>query len=116
MTTVLVVDDSPVDRRLVGGLLESESKWTVEYAAEGAEALERAKHSVPDVVVTDLRMPNMDGLELVKAMRVHHPTFGEGIVTATEIDLDDEVVTVAFEGGELKHLAASLAGLTILGE
>ena len=49
-------------------------------------------------------------------MRVRHPTFGEGIITATEIDLDDEVVTVAFEGGETRHLAASLAGLTILDE
>ena len=49
-------------------------------------------------------------------MRVHHPTFGEGIVTATEIDLDDEVVTVAFEGGETRHLVASLAGLSILDE
>jgi len=49
-------------------------------------------------------------------MQVHHPTFGEGVVLASEIDLDDEVVTVAFEGGETKHLAASLAGLTILDE
>jgi len=82
MPTVLVVDDSPVDRRLVGGLLEAESDWTVEYAAEGAEALSRAKDSVPDVVVTDLRMPNMDGLELVKAMRIQHPNVPVILMTA----------------------------------
>lgn len=47
-------------------------------------------------------------------MRVRHPTFGEGIVTATQIDLGDEEVTVEFEGGDAKHLVASLAGLIIL--
>jgi DNA helicase-2/ATP-dependent DNA helicase PcrA len=47
-------------------------------------------------------------------MRVHHPSFGEGIVMATQTDLDDEEVTVEFEGGEIRHLIASLAGLTIL--
>ena len=82
MTTVLVVDDSPVDRRLVGGLLAAESQWTVEYAAEGAEALARVKDSLPDIVVTDLRMPKMDGLELVKAMRIHHPTVPVILMTA----------------------------------
>ena len=49
-------------------------------------------------------------------MRVLHPTFGEGIVIATETDLDDEEVTIEFEGGETRHLIASLAGLTILEE
>jgi DNA helicase-2/ATP-dependent DNA helicase PcrA len=49
-------------------------------------------------------------------MRVRHPTFGEGIVTATQIDLGDEEVTVVFEGDETKHLVASLAGLIILDE
>jgi DNA helicase-2/ATP-dependent DNA helicase PcrA len=49
-------------------------------------------------------------------MRVRHPTLGEGIVTATQVDLGDEEVTVVFEGNETKHLVASLAGLIILDE
>ena len=36
MTTVLVVDDSAIDRRLVGGLLSKASDWKIEYAADGA--------------------------------------------------------------------------------
>ena len=43
---------------------------TVEYAANGVEALAQMKDVVPDLVVTDLLMPVMDGLELVKAIRV----------------------------------------------
>jgi DNA helicase-2/ATP-dependent DNA helicase PcrA len=47
-------------------------------------------------------------------MRVHHGTFGEGIIINTKLDRDDEEVTISFENGETKHLVASLAGLEIL--
>ncbi len=82
MTTVLVVDDSAIDRRLVGGLLSKASDWKIEYAADGAEALERAKRALPDLIITDLHMPRMDGLELVRAMRVHHPEVPVILMTA----------------------------------
>jgi len=82
MTTVLVVDDSAVDRRLVGGLLEQQPDCKIEYAADGVEAMERAKASLPDVIVTDLRMPRMDGLELVRAVRANHPTVPVILITA----------------------------------
>ncbi len=82
MTTVLVVDDSAVDRRLVGGLLERRFPWRIEYAANGIEALARMKDLVPDLVVTDLTMPGMDGLELVRSLRVHHPEVPVILMTA----------------------------------
>jgi len=72
MPTILVVDDSAVDRRLVGGLLEKKTVCTIEYAANGVEALARLQDAEPDLIVTDLTMPAMDGLELVKAVRAHH--------------------------------------------
>ncbi|MFH1265659.1 MAG: response regulator [Planctomycetota bacterium] len=82
MPKVLVVDDSKVDRRLVCEFLRKQSQWTVEDAANGFEALARMKDSVPDLVVTDLNMPTMDGLELVKAMREHHPGVPVILITA----------------------------------
>jgi len=82
MTTVLVVDDSAIDRRLVGGLLSKTSDWKIDYAADGAEALERAKSDLPDLIVTDLHMPRMDGLELVRAMRKSHPEVPVILMTA----------------------------------
>jgi CheY-like chemotaxis protein len=72
MPTVLIVDDSAVDRRLVGGLLEQDTDWTLEYAENGREALTRLRESQADVVVTDMQMPEMDGLDLVRALRVHY--------------------------------------------
>jgi DNA helicase-2/ATP-dependent DNA helicase PcrA len=47
-------------------------------------------------------------------MRVQHPTFGEGIVMATQVEHDDEEVTVAFKQAGTKHLVASVADLEIL--
>lgn len=74
MATVLVVDDSPVDRQLVGGLLRKAVGIEVVYAADGSEALEAMQRSIPDLVVTDLIMPRMDGLELVAAAVKKYPT------------------------------------------
>ncbi|MHC4401958.1 MAG: ATP-binding protein [Planctomycetota bacterium] len=82
MTTVLVVDDSVVDRALVGGLLGNRPQWTIEQAGDGDEALARMKSVVPDVVVTDLQMPNMDGLQLVTAIRRQHPGVPVILMTA----------------------------------
>jgi len=73
MTTVLVVDDSAVDRRFVGGLLSKSGRYNVEFAEDGSQALSRMRQSPPDVIVTDLQMPNRNGLELVAAVRMHHP-------------------------------------------
>jgi CheY-like chemotaxis protein/anti-sigma regulatory factor (Ser/Thr protein kinase) len=65
MPTILVVDDLASDRRLVGGLLMTDEDLNVEFAVNGREALERIAKARPDLVVTDLMMPEMDGLELV---------------------------------------------------
>lgn len=75
MPIILVVDDSPVDRLLTGRLLskEKELDWVIEYAENGREALAFMNDLVPHVVVTDLMMPDVDGLELVAAVRAEHP-------------------------------------------
>ena len=82
MPTILVVDDSAVDRRLVGGLLEKKTVCTLVYAASGIEALARMKDAVPDLVITDLTMPAMDGLELVTEARKHFPDVPVILMTA----------------------------------
>lgn len=81
MSTVLVVDDSPVDRKLIGGLLNRDSEWTIEYAENGARALARMKDVDVDVIVTDLNMPEMDGLDLVRAVRVQYPDLPVVLIT-----------------------------------
>jgi len=65
---VLVVDDEEGARSGLEKLLRLEG-YEVETAADGVAALERAADQLPDVVVTDLKMPRMDGLELMKQLR-----------------------------------------------
>lgn len=73
MPIVLVVDDSPVDQQLVGGLLKRDFDWIVEYANDGEAALEMIADIFPDVVVTDLQMPKMNGIELCEKTRTNFP-------------------------------------------
>ena len=71
--TVLVVDDSAMDRLLASSLVENIGGWTVLTATNGVEALAVLDKQTPDLVLTDLLMPEMDGLELVQAVRANHP-------------------------------------------
>jgi DNA-binding NarL/FixJ family response regulator len=67
---VLVVDDSPLMRRMVCDLLESESGFRiVGEAADGREAIRKAKQLQPDLVILDLGMPVMNGLEAASAIK-----------------------------------------------
>lgn len=73
MPTVLVVDDSATDRRLAVGLLQKAPDMTVLEATDGCDALRQIELHLPDVVVTDMMMPHMNGLELVSEVKEQYP-------------------------------------------
>jgi CheY-like chemotaxis protein/anti-sigma regulatory factor (Ser/Thr protein kinase) len=73
MPKILVVDDSPLDRHLVGSLLGRGRELVVVYATNGREGLESMEREKPDLVLTDLQMPETDGLELVGEIRSRYP-------------------------------------------
>jgi two-component system chemotaxis response regulator CheY len=68
MARILTVDDSPSIRQMVSATLTS-AGHSVEQASDGCEALRAARREVFDVVITDINMPNMDGITLVKELR-----------------------------------------------
>lgn len=82
MLTVLVVDDSKIDRRMAGSLLENGTALSPVYAENGREALAVMEQQLPEVVVTDLLMPVMDGLELVQEIRSKYPLVPVILMTA----------------------------------
>lgn len=82
MNRVIVVDDSPIDRRVAGHLLASLGDFEVEYAGNGIEALECVEEQIPLVVVTDLQMPEMDGLQLVETLHRRFPMVPVVLMTA----------------------------------
>jgi len=82
--TILVVDDNPADIVLVTETLrEAGLDAVIESAGDGQAALERlGVGSLPDVVLTDLHMPRMDGLRLVEAIRRQYPSVPVVLMTA----------------------------------
>lgn len=73
MAMVLVVDDEPDYRFLLRMVLRDHDVEVIE-AANGARALEAIEDQLPDLVITDLRMPVMDGAELVNRLRAEERT------------------------------------------
>ncbi len=67
--TILIVDDAQTMRQMVGFTLKSRGYSVVE-ACDGKEALEKLKNGLnPDMIITDLNMPEMDGISFIKAVR-----------------------------------------------
>jgi two-component system chemotaxis response regulator CheY len=68
MATILAVDDSASMRQMVAFTLKG-AGYTVVEAADGVQALQAAKSKSVDLVLTDVNMPNMDGITLIKQLR-----------------------------------------------
>ena len=77
-TTVLTIDDDQDSRTLMRTILRKAGAAVIE-AASGAEALEIIKFVRPDVVLCDLRMPGMDGYEVVEKIRALEPDLGTSV-------------------------------------
>ena len=62
MKKILIVDDQKGVRRLLEELFKKDG-WKVQLAADGKEAVQRANEFLPDIILMDMKMPNMNGLE-----------------------------------------------------
>lgn len=67
---ILIVDDSPTGRETLGALLYS-PEYELHFAANGQEALEKAVEVIPDLILLDVMMPDMDGFEVCQRIRKH---------------------------------------------
>ena len=84
MQSVLAVDDSPSIRSLVTYVLK-QAGYEVIVAEDGQEALEYAQDNTVDLVLTDINMPNLDGIGLIKGLReLPHYKFVPMLVLTTE--------------------------------
>ncbi|MFG3347312.1 response regulator [Streptomyces sp. NPDC048018] len=93
MTTVLIADDQPMQRFGFRMLLESQEDMTVvDEAANGAEAVRLADRHRPDVILMDIRMPGLDGIEATR--RIVAAGARTRVLIVTTFDLDE----YAYEG------------------
>jgi CheY-like chemotaxis protein len=77
--TVLVVDDDPVIQKLLQVNFEMEG-YSVITASDGLEGLERARAERPDIIICDIMMPRMDGLEVTRTLKADADTASIPIV------------------------------------
>ncbi len=82
MTKILVVDDTPSTRELIGGYLSDRGYQVIE-ASDGKDALTKAVEHQPEIVVTDVVMPEMNGFELCRSLKKTESTQNCRIVVCT---------------------------------
>jgi pilus assembly protein CpaE len=81
---IVLVDDDRVIQKMVGGFLER-TGYKVRKASNGIEALQLVHEHVPDLVITDVRMPELNGIELTSRLRGHHRTAGVPILMFSDM-------------------------------
>jgi len=114
---ILIVDDSSMIRHLVRQRFEAEPGWQISEAGNGLEAIEMAKQSHPDLIVLDLSMPVMNGLEVAQILHKLMPCIP--IIMFTSFithNLEQEAVAagvrrVMVKGGPLTELVRCIYSL-----
>lgn len=102
---VIVADDDPLARRLIRDALQLAGIVVIADAANGVEALELARHYRPDVVLMDVVMPTMDGIEATRRIRAAVPE--TKVVMLTRSD-DDELALVGLQAGAVGYLTKDI--------
>lgn len=104
MPRILVVDDEPDQRFLLRRIFERAGHQVAD-ACDGAAALKAVQESPPDLVVTDVMMPVMDGVELIRRLRSEPATAGIPILAASgDSHLADDADAVAAKPYEWRYL------------
>jgi two-component system, NarL family, response regulator LiaR len=99
---ILIADDHPLVRRALRSLIETQPKMrVVAEACNGIEAVDRANELLPDVVIMDIGMPLMNGLEATRQIKTNHP--GIAILVLT-VHTDKEHVIGILEAGAAGYL------------
>ncbi|MEV4076820.1 response regulator [Nonomuraea fuscirosea] len=92
---LIIVDDHPIVRDGLRGILDTDDFEVVGEAADGPEALAVALRTAPDVVLLDLRMPGMSGAEVIRRLREQQP--GVHVLVLTTFDDDADVLPAIAE-------------------
>ena len=110
--TVLVVEDEPAIREVVADLLEDEG-YAVRQAADGLEAIDELEVDGVDLVLSDVRMPRLDGPALARRLRRHGYAVPVVLMSAVDVEVDLPGVGFLpkpFDRDHLLHAVGSALG------
>jgi len=110
--TIVIVDDHVVVRRGLRALLEEESKWNViAEAGDGREAIEKARVFHPDLMILDITMPQLNGLEAIPRIRKASPSTHILVLSMHD---EEELIHRTLEAGASGYILKSDAGPSLL--
>ena len=110
--TVLVVEDEPVIRELMAILLEEEG-YTVRQAVDGVQALEVMEQDRIDLVLSDVKMPRLDGASLVQRLRARGDLIPVVLMSAVYAEVDLPGVRFLRKPVSGEHLLTIIAGALV---
>jgi threonine synthase len=85
--TVLIVDDNPDDANLIRRILEAKKAYRVFHALNGDEGLQMAREKLPDLIISDLTMPERDGFTMLEALKSDERTHTIPVVVVSARDI-----------------------------
>lgn len=101
-TNLLLVEDNEYVQRMFGRLFK-EAEFNVITANDGSEALQLAESKKPDIIIMDVMMPNMNGLEALKALKENAETAAIPVVMLSAND-DESLMMQALQLGAKRYL------------
>jgi two-component system chemotaxis response regulator CheY len=111
--TILIVDDDPLIRRLIVTTLEDVAAFELKEAGDGVEALDRASEAPPEIVLLDIDMPRLNGIETCRRLRDDPATARATIVMLTAVS-DDGAERRASDAGADLFLTKPFSPLDLL--
>jgi DNA-binding response OmpR family regulator len=96
MPRILVIDDSKITQMLVAEILAG--KYELDFRDDGVSGIAAAKQNRPDLILLDIRLPNMDGFEVCRILKSEEATSGIPIIFITSMESETERVK-GFEAG-----------------
>ena len=109
---ILVCDDDPGLSEIVSSFLGSEG-YDVQLSADGRDAIQRIGTFEPDVLITDIQMPGMDGFEVAELMRQRKDTQTIPIIFVTAISKEKKYVFKGYQAGAVDYLFKPLDPLIL---
>lgn len=103
---ILVCDDHVAIRESIKLILGKES-YSLFFASDGREAIEKTRHLRPDIVILDIKMPKMSGLDAIEKIKSINPACGIIIISGYE---QPEVIKEALRRGAADYLPKSFSG------
>ncbi len=112
-STVFVVDDSPVSTKVISRMLKKNSDYYSVKILDGPECIKKAKEVKPDLILLDIQMPGMNGIEVCKVLRKDEQTYDIPVIFVTA-STDNETLKEAFESGGTDYVRKPVNKIELL--